>query len=409
MDVDDSEEEDEELPPPKSKKGKGKGKGKVQGKGKRKKDDGKGQDDEEEDEPLHPKPKRQRCATVAEDSHPLTPHPLTPHPITVYATPPSSQMPAMTTTPDAEAGARVTTTSTGTAQASASALISTTGDADFYATARSTGGATSTARAVVRGSGQQSNTVTSANINVDMQSAPPSPAKDNSQTQASGPSSSPPAPSQDNSSCPTLPPSSSIKSSRPRSSARSLARASDAASTASSASLPEWMCQMKTFLLSGVSSPEWVQSVGIWEELERGYGFVNTCQTLPTEARPDAVLFWTKRARKFTGLPPDVEVSGFGQRVVLWWNSMMPGWRTRSADGHWERSGEGDWGALRCPGQNGLLSIMACLRWWLIKDSKASVREADSSWQALFADVCWVMEELRKSEEHPVRKKARSE
>ncbi|KAK7019753.1 SERTA domain-containing protein 3 [Paramarasmius palmivorus] len=439
--MDEDSEDDDEVLPVRSAKGKGKGKAKGKGKGKakgkRKKLEDMELEDDEDDEPTPNRSKRQRI----EDHTQNTEEHIIPISNSIYATPPSTQLPASTTTPDTEAGARVTATGTGNAQASASALISAAGDADVYATARSTGGATSTARAVARGAGQRSDSVTSANINVDTQSAPPSPAKAGlnpevpgfsstkptvSQEPLSSPakasldleaphcSSTKPAVSQDNSPCPSPPPSTSLAKSTcpPRSSTRSSTQSSNITSrsslSSSASGTPTWVQQMKDFLLSDISSSRWVQSIEAWEDLERAYGFATSRQTLPTVKRPDAVNFWTKRARRLADPPPATQGPKFGKEVSEWWDSMMPSWR-RKVNGQWARDGEGDWGPVRCPGLNGLLSIMACLRWWLVQESSGSVQKASRSWQALFDDVCWVMEELKKSEEAPARKKTRSE
>ncbi|KAK7032063.1 SERTA domain-containing protein 3 [Paramarasmius palmivorus] len=434
MDEDEGDEEDEdndELPSaPRSKgkrKAKGKGKGKTKGKRKKLEEIELEEEEEEEEEPKLPKPKRQRIEHHASNTEEY-PIPMS-H--SAYATPPSTQLPASSIIPDAEAGARVTATGTGNAQASASALISAAGDADVFATARSAGSATSTARAVARGAGQQSDGVTSANINVDTQSAPPSPAKAGSNAGVPAPSSQKPAFSQDvlvrpsilppsqNSPCPTLPPPSSspAKSTHsPRSSARFSTQSSNISSepplstspSSSTNQVPAWVQQMRTFLLSDISGSVWVQSVDAWEGLEGAYNFTTSRQALPTVKRPEAVNFWTKRARRLADPPPDSQGPKFGRQVSDWWDSMMPKWRKKADNGIWIKDGGGDWGPMRCPGLNGFLSVMACLRWWLIQESGGSIAEASSSWRAVLDDVCWVMQELKKNEEEPARKKARS-
>ncbi|KAK7030291.1 SERTA domain-containing protein 3 [Paramarasmius palmivorus] len=325
-----------------------------------------------------------------------------------------------TSIPDTEVGARVTATGTGNAQASASALITIDGDADVYATARSSGGATSSARATARGSGQRSDSVTSSAINVDTKSAPPSPVKVSDGPLASNnsllsPSPAGPSPSH----TPSLPPTSNDSGSAnekarksPSSSQLSSSRPPSSSSSSSLQKIPSWFPPLKKFLLSNISGSDWVQAIDCWEDLERGFGFVNQRQTLPTEKRPDAVTFWAKRARK-SGTPPDAQdAKSFGPAVLAWWSSMMPDWRTKDAEGQWLRAGEGSWGSLRCPGANGLLSILACLKWWLLAEgdgSEASTGNASASWHSLLEDVVWVMTELKKAEESPVRKKQRTD
>ncbi|KAK7015173.1 SERTA domain-containing protein 3 [Paramarasmius palmivorus] len=340
---------------------------------------------------------------------------------------PPSQPPQLTQTvvPDTDVGARVTASAMGFAQASATALISQTGDSDVVATAQSSGGATSCVRASARGAGQRSDSITSSTVNIDTHSATPSPAK----AKPSAPS----TPVKTRSTTPmpyvrtpltnamtppsSRPPTSSSRpptsSSRPPTSSRSLRSSLSAnqALPATSNELPSWVQGMKEFLLADVIGSGWVQAVQLWEDLERSYDFTTPTQkTLPTKNRPDAVLFWSKRARKCAAPPDTKDAQVFGDSVVEWWNTMMPCWRTKDDKGNWAATGEGDWGGLRCPGLNGLLSIMACLKWWLISEcggSLGSLDNASSQWQALFNDVCWVLKQLRLEEEVPARKKAR--
>ncbi|EEB97225.1 hypothetical protein MPER_03502 [Moniliophthora perniciosa FA553] len=163
---------------------------------------------------------------------------------------------------------------------------------------------------------------------------------------------------------------------------------------------------MKSYLLTGVVGPEWTSGVEVWFVMEKSYGFHSSTRALPTESRPSAVTWWTKRARTIKGVPPSTTEAQFPQSVITWWDSMMPSWRTQNQDGHWAQTGEGDWGILHCPGQNGLLSVLACLRWWLIAEG-GEVEQASELWRYLFSDVCWVMEQLQKEMEEPSRKKTR--
>ncbi|EEB88825.1 hypothetical protein MPER_13160 [Moniliophthora perniciosa FA553] len=278
----------------------------------------------------------------------------------------------------------------GNGQAYASAIINASGDSDVCATARSTGGATSTAHAIARGCGQRLDSVTSASINANTQSAPPSPAKLNPSNNH-GPSVDSPL----------------KKSPTPNSQSKpGLKRNSSPKAMESRITPPAWAAKMMTYLLTDVVGSDWTNGVEAWLAMEDSYGFQSSTQTLPTENRPTAIAWWTKRARTNKANPPTTEHCDFGQSVITWWDSMMPSWRTRDENGCWAQTGEGDWGVLCCPGQNGLLSVLACLRWWLIAEG-GDVENASALWRSLFSDVCWVMEQLSVATEEPSRKKAR--
>ena len=67
-----------------------------------------------------------------------------------------------------------------------------------------------------------------------------------------------------------------------------------------------------------------------------------------------------------------------------WWNTINPKWRVR--EGTLLKEVKGDWDVLRCPGQNGFLNVIICLKWWRLKMDNAS-----DGWQRAVSDVKWVL------------------
>ncbi|THU89155.1 hypothetical protein K435DRAFT_561964, partial [Dendrothele bispora CBS 962.96] len=96
----------------------------------------------------------------------------------------------------------------------------------------------------------------------------------------------------------------------------------------------------------------------------------------------------------------------FSAQLVTWWNQLMPDWR-RLEEGsaeleerRWKREVEGGWGDLVMPGNNGLYSILACMRWWLKMEVDPEEGEeelyltakAGVQWKGMLEEVVWVMD-----------------
>ncbi|KAJ3752760.1 hypothetical protein EV360DRAFT_54673 [Lentinula raphanica] len=97
--------------------------------------------------------------------------------------------------------------------------------------------------------------------------------------------------------------------------------------------------------------------------LEEVYGFLNPTKGLPTDGRPEAIPWWMSRGRnKFPKVLESTNVSSFRESVLSYWRKLNPDWL--GANGKLICKQEDSWKKLRFPGQNGLLSIVACPRWW---------------------------------------------
>ncbi|KAJ7728989.1 hypothetical protein B0H14DRAFT_2409818 [Mycena olivaceomarginata] len=139
-------------------------------------------------------------------------------------------------------------------------------------------------------------------------------------------------------------------------------------------------------LLDGVGmGPDWEQLVERWWMLEERWKFATSTKSHPTKDRPAAVAVWVKNARK--GMPdigtPEVMERGWW----AWWKAINPEWRLR--DGELIQEGNGSWTVLRCPGQNGLLNVVVCLKWWY-----CAMETPSDAWKSAVLDVKWVLEKI---------------
>ncbi|KAJ7463596.1 hypothetical protein FB451DRAFT_1042746 [Mycena latifolia] len=126
---------------------------------------------------------------------------------------------------------------------------------------------------------------------------------------------------------------------------------------------------------------DWAELTGLWWKLEQSTGFVTKPKAHPTTHCPKQIGIWVKNAR--VGVP-ELSVDTFSAQWWDWWRVLNPEWRKR--DGALVKEGEGSWDVLRCPGQNGFLNILICLKWW-----HAALDEETEDWKAAIADVKWVL------------------
>jgi hypothetical protein len=71
-----------------------------------------------------------------------------------------------------------------------------------------------------------------------------------------------------------------------------------------------------------------------------------------------------------------------------WWKAINPGWWVGN-DGVMVQDGDGDLDALRCPGQNGFLNVVVCLKWWFL-----SMQTPSDAWKDAVQDVIWALAKL---------------
>ncbi|KAJ7705147.1 hypothetical protein B0H16DRAFT_1254351, partial [Mycena metata] len=138
-------------------------------------------------------------------------------------------------------------------------------------------------------------------------------------------------------------------------------------------------------LLKGEEVEGWKELVGAWRRLEESYGYASSTKSHPTTNRPKEVGVWVKNARK--GTPAIADVEDFAKRWWVWWKGINPTWRLR--DGDLVRDSSGSWDVLRCPGQNGFLNVVICLKWWHEVDEVGAPSE---EWTHAVSDVKWVLD-----------------
>ncbi|KAJ7030750.1 hypothetical protein C8F04DRAFT_906787, partial [Mycena alexandri] len=140
----------------------------------------------------------------------------------------------------------------------------------------------------------------------------------------------------------------------------------------------------KSMLLEGGLGAQWEGLVDAWWALEASTKFVSKTKSHPTTSRPREVGLWVKSARKGT---PQVIPESFGEGWWVWWRGINPKWRV--SNGELLREGDGSWDVLRCPGQNGFLNVVVCLRWWRLA---AGTEPRD--WIRAVEDVKWVLQKM---------------
>ncbi|KAF9470879.1 hypothetical protein BDN70DRAFT_820772 [Pholiota conissans] len=168
----------------------------------------------------------------------------------------------------------------------------------------------------------------------------------------------------------------------------------DASSSITQASSPpNWFTSASSMLRSTNLGPEWEELVSKWAAFEAQEGYKGVAK-LGHLHRPASVKDWIQRGRSPTWKPAIVNPPEYGVEVVKWWTSLQPPWRISSKGKIIFSAVDGDWKAMRRPGVNGLLSIVACLFHWgsaLQKNGKA-IR--NPQWIAIVKDCSTVYDNL---------------
>ncbi|KAJ7600441.1 hypothetical protein C8J56DRAFT_767490 [Mycena floridula] len=138
----------------------------------------------------------------------------------------------------------------------------------------------------------------------------------------------------------------------------------------------------------------WKKLVMKWVNLERSYEFVSpNGHALPAAGRPDAIRWWSGRRRPANHVPPDAEkVVEFAEAWWTWWIRVNLNWRTKDAEGKLVAGGTGSWDIfMSAPGVNGIVSIIATLRWWYLAGSRSVTEPA---WLQAMNDMLWVLDQI---------------
>ncbi|KZV68903.1 hypothetical protein PENSPDRAFT_581722, partial [Peniophora sp. CONT] len=115
---------------------------------------------------------------------------------------------------------------------------------------------------------------------------------------------------------------------------------------------------------------------------------------LNPSGRPSQVGWWTARKR-CDRLPPLDDVQLYGDTVTKWYLSLQPEWRGNALPLSKDVPSGESWSALRIPGRNGLLSLIAAVGWWwkVAHDN----REEQVYMYGVLNDLAWTVDALLKS------------
>ena len=107
----------------------------------------------------------------------------------------------------------------------------------------------------------------------------------------------------------------------------------------------------------------WAELVELWAIFEKKEGFAERGKLLPTH-RPQAISEWIQRARSPTWRPDIANVPKFEKDFRAWWLFLQPKWRVGVEGTIADECIDGNWDALRKPGLNGVVSLLAALFYW---------------------------------------------
>ncbi|KAJ7106175.1 hypothetical protein C8R44DRAFT_638607 [Mycena epipterygia] len=129
---------------------------------------------------------------------------------------------------------------------------------------------------------------------------------------------------------------------------------------------------------------DWKAVFDLWWCLEKEDGFKTSTKSHRPARHPKQVGIWVKNARIGT---PVFSVEVLSNEWWAWWMDINPKWRVK--DGKLVEEGDGNWECLRCPGQNGWLNILVCLKWWY-----GGLDGESQDWLRAIMDVKWALEGL---------------
>ena len=162
---------------------------------------------------------------------------------------------------------------------------------------------------------------------------------------------------------------------------------------------PEWFQKAVLMLSSKDLGGGWLDLVSIWGRFEKAAGYMEA-GILGSEDRPPCVGAWIARARspRYQPALSRSNLEDLDRSFWRWWTALQPEHRMDNDvanDGHVLPQTPGDMEAIRRPGKNGLLSVLAALWFW---GSTPEVEYSTTlgSWASAVDDVSWVIEELLK-------------
>ncbi|KIY60572.1 hypothetical protein CYLTODRAFT_363870 [Cylindrobasidium torrendii FP15055 ss-10] len=105
--------------------------------------------------------------------------------------------------------------------------------------------------------------------------------------------------------------------------------------------------------------------------------------------RPQIVGKWVGGGRCRGPRQQIQDLREFKKRWTEWYRAIQPDWRAGG------RVYGADWSKWTSPGQNGILSIVACLSWW--REKAGSDMDELAEWRENTEDVQWMLTGLYSS------------
>ena len=138
---------------------------------------------------------------------------------------------------------------------------------------------------------------------------------------------------------------------------------------------PAWFSTFQTKFLEKDLGVEWKDLVSSWVSFEEKSRNAEV-RRLSAAGRPKVVGMWIARRRTTTFLPNISSLKDYESEFNGWWKNLQPTWRI-SNDKVDKAVSRGDWNCLRCPGVNGVISVVVALFYWgLASDGKLAHHKA---------------------------------
>ncbi|KAG6825567.1 hypothetical protein H0H92_003238 [Tricholoma furcatifolium] len=166
--------------------------------------------------------------------------------------------------------------------------------------------------------------------------------------------------------------------------------------------LPEWARTATMFFdtLDIVESSKkgWKELVSGWVNFEIATEASGTMtgriSPLPTDSRPEEIMWWMKRKRMFTNIP-QVCSPEYAVCFQQWWRDMQPEWRTQGvADGESLTRNvpvDVDWGKMSFGGNNGMFLVLLGLSFWALASDFTATQ---NTFDELIDDVSWAFKTM---------------
>jgi hypothetical protein len=160
------------------------------------------------------------------------------------------------------------------------------------------------------------------------------------------------------------------------------------------ANAPKWFISaLKMLQLGEMPRPDrWFEVVTAWKAFEEKAKYQENGY-LDSAGRPACVGLWIGRHRSITWRPVLPKLSVLEKEFRCWWTSLQPDWRISEEGDLMSEELEGDWGALRKPGLNGILGALVCLFYWGL-EVKVNGKKRYQSWVDHVEDCILVLGHL---------------